>query len=491
MAIASGRGLPDWTAGTATATLNSRVVNFTGANLITTDPVTKVQEYVVGRGDLFVIDGVDAIPITEVVSANQVKLAKPWTAATQSNKAYAIIRMSVPATGTLAKAIQDLVNSGSNLNPDVSRYLDDSTARMRLGMKLGLPSISVGQSGAADGSLIAALQIDPLTGIVTFPKGAQITSAIGKNRTINGGFDIWQRGTSFTIPVNNNAFTADRWRVTNGSATKTVTVTKVTAPTGFRTPNAIRLSATAYEASKIIGLQQRYLAQTLYDLDSKECILSFDINASTSAGTLSGQVAILKNNARDNGTFNTGAVTINFTIPAGVGMVTVPITAAQSAGFKNGAQITIRITQNDAAGNITATLGTVQLELGKLATNFEFRQPADTYNQCLYYYERMPLLGFSGSVNGTTTLILTRSFLGVKRNATYDVTLLKTSFNASGAQQIHIGTGWPENTTATLSSSIKRTDSLRVIIAGWTGLTSGDAVAMNNSENFLDVDAEL
>jgi hypothetical protein len=35
--------------------------------------------------------------------------------------------------------------------------------------------------------------------------------AAGKNFIINGGMDIWQRGTSFTGAINSNSYNADRW----------------------------------------------------------------------------------------------------------------------------------------------------------------------------------------------------------------------------------------------------------------------------------------
>jgi hypothetical protein len=56
----------------------------------------------------------------------------------------------------------------------------------------------------------------------TFP-GITATSLnggpiVGRNFILNGGFDIWQRGTTFTSPAD-NGFTADRWRQ-NGDGTK-------------------------------------------------------------------------------------------------------------------------------------------------------------------------------------------------------------------------------------------------------------------------------
>ena len=46
-----------------------------------------------------------------------------------------------------------------------------------------------------------------------------------RNLLINGGFDVWQRGTSFT-PTGANPYTADRWLVYQ-SSTSNVTVTKL------------------------------------------------------------------------------------------------------------------------------------------------------------------------------------------------------------------------------------------------------------------------
>ena len=54
----------------------------------------------------------------------------------------------------------------------------------------------------------------------------------GKNFVINGGMDIWQRGTSFATGGNFNVFTADRWTVGYSTA---LTVSRVSSGlTGFQ-----------------------------------------------------------------------------------------------------------------------------------------------------------------------------------------------------------------------------------------------------------------
>ena len=45
---------------------------------------------------------------------------------------------------------------------------------------------------------------------------AQTAVDVTQNYLINGAFDVWQRGTSISLPANTNGFLADRWRAAGG-----------------------------------------------------------------------------------------------------------------------------------------------------------------------------------------------------------------------------------------------------------------------------------
>jgi hypothetical protein len=60
----------------------------------------------------------------------------------------------------------------------------------------------------ANGDVYSASDVNDTNGTLNL-LGQSVVTAAGKNAVINGGMDIWQRGTSFTSP--NNTYTADRW----------------------------------------------------------------------------------------------------------------------------------------------------------------------------------------------------------------------------------------------------------------------------------------
>jgi len=65
--------------------------------------------------------------------------------------------------------------------------------------------------------------------------GLRYQSAYNGNAIINGGMDIWQRGTSIVSPTTTNFYTADRWGANRAGDVAGLTVSRDTsAPTGFQ-----------------------------------------------------------------------------------------------------------------------------------------------------------------------------------------------------------------------------------------------------------------
>jgi hypothetical protein len=394
------------TSSTATATNGLRTVSFTGTALSSINSTTGATEYAVGVGDLFVVQGVGSKPIESVDSATQITLTEPWSAATQTGVAnWYIIRNSVPAYGATAKAIQDVLAIGGDTSPNTSYTVDDGTARIKLRSNSGNPQLAVGATGAADGALNGAIQITQAgaapgnpAGAVQFPFGVKEYVVGFRNPVINGDFSVWQMGT--TVAPGFSAYWADQWSASY--STPAPTISQVAAPAGFRGQKAAQITVTGAAAGTLLDLVQRFKGRQLQDIDSQAATLSFDLNATTTAGTLSGSLILKANTALDNGTFSSTLANVGFTIPVGSGKVVVPLTTAQTAGLKNGAALDIRLAQAGGTGNWTVYLGSVQLEKGVVANDFEYLPLALVSTLCKRFYRR-DSLSLRGTFNSGVT----------------------------------------------------------------------------------------
>ncbi|MCA9271056.1 MAG: hypothetical protein KDA41_21390, partial [Planctomycetales bacterium] len=259
--------------------------------------------------------------IDSIVSATQLTLVQDYAGTTNGAVAYKIRHRSIPSNSAMAAAIAQLLALGSDAAPDHSRTLDDSTARLKFYFDSFLAKLAVGAySGGVLQSLKEALSIDPATGVVSFPNGMKHNNPGFRNRLINGNFDVWQRGTSFTIANGASAYTADRRLISNYTGVS-ITVAQVNAPAGFLGRFALNITATGVNDGGYVVISRRMEASDLADLDSKTCVFAFDANGSTSVGTIDGYSRFACNSAIDNSSWSVYPGAALFAFPVGSGRI--------------------------------------------------------------------------------------------------------------------------------------------------------------------------
>ena len=227
---------------------------------------------------------------------------------------------------------------------------------------------SVSNNIVLDGSGNAAF-----AGTVTVGGALVPSSSFLRNRIINGGFDVWQRGTSTST---NFAYLADRWMVAAAGS--------ITGSQSSDVPSsAFRFS---------LSVSGTNTPQTLQRIESVNCLglvgqsvtVSFWVKQTSGAGTNSMGAQILFPTTTDNYAAVTGITTNLITATPSWTYVTTTFSSLPAAAA-NGVQLLIYAT---TAGSATFLVTGVQLEVGSAATPFERRQYGQELALCQRYFAR-------------------------------------------------------------------------------------------------------
>ena len=285
-----------------------------------------------------------------------------------------------------------------------------------------------------------------------------------KNWIINGGFDVWQRGT--TGAQANSGFVADRWKgnnYTNG----TFTFSQRTDATGqtFRTYGRLAQSSAGNQNS------QQGIMQWIEGLHlvGKTITVSFKVrgNAALSGCKVRGIIA--------QQTFNltTDWVKHSFT----------------GTAIQDGSNTRLLLDWGLENTTWHVDIAEVQVEVGSVATDFEHRSYGEELALCQRYFERFDYSG--GGRSGLTgqchsTSIMYGGFQFQPKRATPSI-----STSTVGNFRI-IHRGLATNVSGLAFNANSRC--ARVGVSTGSGLTIGDAGCMDTGSDagqYIDIDAEL
>jgi hypothetical protein len=339
---------------------------------------------------------------------------------------------------------------------------------------------------------------------------AEVTSAIsaqnmsGKNYLINGGFDVWQRGTTWTgTPTANTVFyaTSDRWFHAVGTGSFSSTFERVTAENSDstygikfgRNSGAGNNSAPSIIGQAIESINSKRLA-------GKTVTLSFYAKTLSSFGN-SMQVYLISGTGSDQssqtifGAGYTGASVvfspgqaISATMTRYTFTGTVPSNANQLA-----VMFALYVTPTTAGSNEYVQMENIQLEIGSTATNFS-RASGSIQGElaaCQRYYWRAN----AGSIyqafaaGQATTAANARYFL----HHPVEMRTTPTSLDYSTLSSTN-STGGATATFSSLAFTYSGRYGTWLLAAGSSGLTAGNGtilIASNSTSAYVGMNAEL
>lgn len=199
----------------------------------------------------------------------------------------------------------------------------------------------------------------------------------GRNVIINGGFDVWQRGTSVT--GFGGGYGVDMWR----EYTDTGSGTQSKDTTVYAGNNRASYKWTTGGSASNWGIFQYIESSNCLHMANKKVTLSFWASTSTSRGLAA---TISYNTGTDVGwpTSFTTIDTLNFTTSSSLQLFSLTVTIPSNAKTL---QVGINSSNggNFAAG-VTVNITGVQLEIGSAPSEFEFEPYETVLRKCQRYY---------------------------------------------------------------------------------------------------------
>ena len=313
----------------------------------------------------------------------------------------------------------------------------------------------------------------------------------GKNRIINGDFNIWQRGTSFAISAN-AAYTCDRFLSDSGAMNYTFSRQSFTAGTapvaGYESAFFFRALATSGSGG-FPKIQQKI--EDVRTFAGNTVTLSFWAKAS-SAITVSPDI-IQDFGSGGSGSVFIGVVATSITTSWARYSITYTVPSISGKTIGTGSSLIVSLNIPNS-GTASFDIWGLQLEYGSKATPFETASGSiqGELALCQRYYFRMGgLTGFTMLGQGVASAT-TRANVQTMLPVTMRVVPTSLDYSTLCLQQYD---GQPLNAaTAVILTALTGVNLLGIQVDVASGLTTGSVFRfMTNSSTsgFLGISAEL
>lgn len=299
-------------------------------------------------------------------------------------------------------------------------------------------------------------------------------SIVGKNAIINGGMDIWQRGTSFTVA--NNTYLMDRWYNTGD------TNLTVTRDTDVPTDPYFQYSA------KLVGTGTQSITQKIESANSQFMagkVVTISLYAKKTSGTGALNINIYYPSAKDNfASLTQIGSALQLSSNPGSSWTRYSVTVTMPSNIVNGLAVLI-----DNVNTHTIFITGVQVELGASATPFS-RAGGTIQGElaaCQRYYFRTQT-GTSGPYIGVTA--------AGSATATYANIIMKQTMRTSPTSVEFSGLRWSSINNAgniTAASISDATPENVLLVCTTTGATTGAMNYLSGTSNaaYVGFSAEL
>lgn len=244
--------------------------------------------------------------------------------------------------------------------------------------------VQVQANSALEGSILARLG-----GVESRATALETAQKYALNYLINGSFDIWQRGTSFSAA----GYTADRWAIV-GASGQTVSVSQQTFTPGTAPVSGYEgtyYSRVAWSGTPSGTFWYTQKVEDVRTLAGQTATLSFWAKASSNTSVF---VPVLEQN------FGVGGSGVVTTVSSSIALSTswqrfsvvfsVPSVSGKTIGTSSYLEVRPLYGGNSVNG-INIDIWGVQLEAGALATPFRRNSPniQSELAACQRYYERI------------------------------------------------------------------------------------------------------